>query len=100
MSEHDGSGEIKETKEDKFKKDPDRFIDVDTLIVAVGRSDKGMTIFLQARSRGELTKALGEMEIAITKEVIKFDGLVAMSKSKIVNPGGIMNFVRNKRFNK
>ena len=96
MPEHTGEGEIKETKEEAFKKDPDRFADTNAIVVAIGRGDKGPTLFLNAKSRIELTNALGELQVAIMREVIKFDNAAAANKRIITgeqNKRGFRRFI-------
>ena len=85
-----------ETKEEAFKKDPDRFADTKAIIVAIGRSDKGPTLFLNAKTRVELTTALGEIQVAIMREVIKFDNIAAANKRIITgdqNKRGFRRFI-------
>ena len=85
-----------ETKEEAFKKDPNRFADTEGIIVAIGRSDKGPTLFMNARTRIELTNALGEIQVAIMREVIKFDNATAASKRIITgdqNKRGFRRFI-------
>ncbi len=106
MPEHEGAGEVAKTeaelleeKKAAFNEDPDRFADTEGIIVAIGRSDKGPTLFLNAKSRIELTTALGEIQVAIMREVIKFDNAVATDKRIIMgnqNKSGFRRFIRGR----
>jgi len=81
-----------DTKEEAFKKDPDRFADTHAMIVAVGRSDKGPTLFMNAKTRIELTNALGEVSVALHREIMEFD-----NRKKASNPNKIITFARSLR---
>ena len=70
-------------------------LDLKDVVVAVVRTDEGMTYYMNPKNRGELVRALGEVQIRIMTEVIKRDGMAKVSK--VVKPGGIMNFARGRR---
>ena len=65
-------------------------IDSNELVVAIKRSPEGLMILLKPRTRGELIMAYGELQLAITQAVLKFD------RSPIETPHkGIIDFARN-----
>lgn len=57
-------------------------IDANDLVVAIKRSPEGLMIMLKPRTRGELVQAYGELQIAITSEVIKFNDMMKRGKSE------------------
>jgi len=88
-----------ELKKKAFEENPDNFVCVDDLIMAVQRTDHGVETLVAPTSREEL-------EIALMRLTHQCYGIFnAMShaaqeasKSKIVKPGdGVMDFVRRKR---
>lgn len=96
VQEQNSTEEVK-TKAEVFAEDPDRFVDTHTLIVAVGRSPKGMTILFSPRDRKEAIRAKAELDIALIREIIKADAHTEATKNRIVQPrGGIINFARGK----
>lgn len=92
------SEEIKpeKTKAELFAEAPDRFVNMDDLVVATLRTEKGMSIYVNPHSRAELIKAKAEVEVALLREIFALDAMAA-SEKKIVKPNGIMNFARFKR---
>jgi hypothetical protein len=66
------------------------------LIVALKRTDIGPAILLAPVSRTEMTQALGEIQVALTRECIHMD-MMAQAKRKIIEPkGGFLNGIRNR----
>lgn len=81
------------TKAALFAENPDKYISTDDIVCAVGRSDKGMTIFLQPKSRAEMIMAFGELQVSMVTEAIRFNDIVKQAR-RDANPGMIKN-VRN-----
>ena len=48
-------------------------ISMDDLIVAIKRNDEGMAIMMNAKTRGELMKALMEIQMTLIQEVINLN---------------------------
>lgn len=80
------------TKAELFVENPDRFVSLDTIVCAVGRSDKGMTMFIQPRNRAEIVQAFGELQLAMIAESIRFNDILKQAR-RDANPG-MINGVR------
>lgn len=80
------------TKAEFFAENPDRFVSLDTIVCAVGRSDKGMTMFIQPRNRAEIVQAFGELQLAMINESIRFNDIIKQAR-RDANPG-MINGVR------
>ena len=91
------NGDILKTKDELFKQNPDDFVYGKDIVAGVIRNKEGYLIAVHPKKRSELTQALGELTVAITKEIIKFDGIEGMTKSSIVKPHSILNFARRRR---
>lgn len=88
--------EEQKSKQELFNEDPDKFIDIRDLVIALMRTDKGPAVYINPKSRAELIQAKGELEVKVLEQILAVDAEVA--KNKIVKPSGsIMNFVRNKK---
>lgn len=85
-----------EEKKDLFNLDPDMFIHREDIIAGFVRTEKSYAIAIYPKTREEMTRAIGELSVALTKEIIKFDGIQAMKKSSIAKPQGILNFARRR----
>ena len=88
------------TPEDKkalFEKEPDKFVHREDIIAGMIRIDKGFAMCIFPKSRDEMTRALGELQVALMKEIIKHDTMAAMQKNNIIKPGAIMGFARTLR---
>ena len=48
-------------------------VSMDDLIVAIKRNDEGMAIMMNAKTRGELMKALMEIQMTLIQEVINLN---------------------------
>lgn len=87
------------SKEELFKDNPEAFIHIDNIIVGAVRfgSEVGITIS-KTITRGDATKMLGEIQIALTKLILQGDAIVAQQNNKIIKPNdrGIFNFIRGK----
>ena len=83
------------SKEELFKDNPDSFIHANDIMVGVIKGEEGIGIIINPHmKRGEATKALGELQIALTKTIIHMDAIIAQQNNKIIKPnGGIVNFV-------
>jgi hypothetical protein len=90
------------SKAELFAERPDDFVDMQELIVALKRTDKGPALYLNPRSRSEMTLALGELQVALVREAIHIDmaNLKAKQDSIIPAKGGIINAARNRMFGK
>lgn len=84
---------MEKTKAELFAESPDKFVNTDDIICAVGRSDKGMTLLMNPKSRSEIVSAFGELQLAVIAESIRFNDIV--KAQKLQKPGGIINFARN-----
>lgn len=89
------SPEVK-SKAELFAENPDRFIDINDIVIATQMTEKGLAVAINMRfSRGDIARSLGELQIEVMRKIIYND---AAKASTIVPPGGIMNFAR--RFKK
>lgn len=61
------------------------------IVAGVIRTEKGYAVVAHPKNREELVRSLGELQIMITREVIKVDGV-----NKITKQGGILNFARRR----
>lgn len=89
--------EVKQlTKEELFKENPDKFVSIDDLVVALMRTEHGPAMLVSPRSRHEAIMAKAECDIAITKRILNFDAQIeAMKeKNKIQKPGSFLNGVK------
>jgi hypothetical protein len=89
-------------KRAEFEANPDRFVCIDDLVVAAGRSEKGMTMLCNPRGRKEAIQAKGEIDAALTKIILEYDIMVEAERKGNIIPakGGIMNYARNRIFKK
>ena len=85
-----------QTKAELFAKDPNRFIDMNDLIVAIKRTEGGMSVMLRPSNRAELIKAYGEVNVVMLRTIMETDYAIEKEHKKIIHPanGGIMDFVR------
>lgn len=96
MSEEQKPDNPIKTKEELFKENPDIFVDLNETIVAVTNLEGKMMLFINPnKKRSDITRALGELQVAITREMIFSD--IAKANSNKIQPasGGIINFVKN-----
>ena len=91
------SDELKEAKRKKFNEDPDQFVDMDELIIAVKRGDGNiLQTFINTVTRTEL-------EIALMRLTHQCFGVFnamshAQQQAQIIKPkGSIIDFVRKRR---
>ena len=83
------------SREELFKENPDNFIHTNDVIIAFVRSEKGIGIFFNPRNRGEMVRALGEIQVKLLEEIFNVDIAIAQAKNKIVSvKGSIINRVR------
>lgn len=87
-------------KKEKFESSPEKFVDIDELIIAVKRSDAGIETFINHVSREDIEVSL----IRLTHQCYGVFNAMSYAKQqkeqqgKIINPsGGILNFARRKR---
>ena len=100
MSEHNGASEVKPTKAELFKENPDNFIHRKDLVVGIVRTEKGPAMCFDIRTREEMMRSLGELQTALIGQALKHGVMSDMSKiikPGAPRPGGIMNFVRGRR---
>lgn len=91
-----------EEKKAKFEAQPERFVCLDDLVVAVMRTDKGMAIQCFPHKRSEAIKAKGEVDAALTKIILEMDLEMDMERmGRIVQPKhGILSAARRGLFRK
>ncbi|MFA6067540.1 MAG: hypothetical protein WC810_03065 [Janthinobacterium sp.] len=76
---NNGHEEVKETKTpvelkaEAFAANPDDFVNIADLVIAIKRSDKGPMVLLAPQSRQEMIMALGEIQAALFKAILKYD---------------------------
>lgn len=95
-----GKPELNEAQQKKsdFEDNPDDFINVKDLILAVKRNSSGVETLIAPSSRQELEVAL----MRITHQAFGIFNAMShaqqqASKPKIVQPGGILNFARRRK---
>lgn len=90
------------TKEERFKSDPERWVCLDDLIVAMMRTPKGIAAYHNILTRGEAIKAKGECDAILTKLILEIDIQMEMEAKGSIVPakGGILNAARNRLFRK
>jgi len=88
------------TKAEIFAEDPDRFIDKNTLIIALMRTPQGPAVYFVPRSRQEMITTKGEIDALIAKEIFMFDMRAdKLREGQIAKPeGGIISAARNRMF--
>lgn len=70
MSEEDNgktSEQLLAEKKEKFNTEPERFVDMDNLIVAVARTPRGISHYIGSAARSELNIAKSEVQFQIDK---------------------------------
>jgi len=72
-------------------------INLDEVIICLKRSDKGPMLYMKPLSRREMVNALGELQIALTREIIRYDDAAKRELAK-KNSSGIINAARNRLF--
>ncbi len=90
--------EDKKKKEELFKENPDNFIHKQDIIVGIVRTEKGPAMCFNIKTRDEMMRSFGEIQVALIGQAIK-QGIMS-DVSKIVKPGvggGIINFARRRR---
>lgn len=94
MPEHEGPGEMgkEPTKEELFKENPDNFINKRDIVVGIIRTEKGPAMCFDIKTREEMMRSLGEIQVALIGQALK-QGIMS-DVSKIVKPGGMLRFAR------
>lgn len=82
--------EVAKLKKIKFESTPDRFVDLDDVIIALIRTEQGPAILCKPSSRQEAAMAKAECDIALTKLILRMETPQHSPK------GGIISAVRNR----
>ena len=99
MSEEVKQESKSEIKEAKFKANPERFIDLDDVVIMLLRTTGGPAVMISPNTRQEMIQAKGELEVAMIKQILLFDDRIDKARKDAIQPvkGGIINFMRGKR---
>jgi hypothetical protein len=91
--------ETPKTKQELFEANPDNFVSLDNIVIALMRTPKGPAMFCRPISRPEAIMAKGECDLALTGLILRMDVKAEQARNKIIQPpkGGIMSFVRNNK---
>lgn len=99
MSEGNGKTQeqLREEKEQRFKANPDSFIEMSEIVVAAKRSPKGIAVYVGAASIVELNIAKSTIQYRIDEA---FRSVRAANRSTIVHPRSpFKGGARKKMFN-
>ena len=86
-------------KKAKFEANPERFIDLDDVVILLLRTENGPAVMISPNTRQEMIQAKGELEVAMIKQILLFDDRIDKARKDAIQPvkGGIINFMRGKR---
>jgi len=85
-----------ELKRERFEANPDNFVEMQDLMVALKRSPQGPAMYYSFGSRREAIMARAEIDIALLKVIMGMDDETLQAKRKKV--GGIIQAARNRLF--
>lgn len=90
------------TKAELFTANPDRFVDISELVIAIKRSDAGLQVLMMPKNRTELMVAKGNLEVEILMYMLNAKVQAEIeNKPKIVAPtGGAFGKTMNRLFKK
>jgi hypothetical protein len=103
LSEDGTNGKTAEQlKKEKFDADPNRFIDIDELIIAVKKETAGVSKMVNiAMSRRDITAAIGELMHEVNAVLSAMDMQAHMRAQGVIEPlkkpHGIFDFARRKK---
>lgn len=84
----------KDPKPEPVLFDTDKHLDLQDIIVCLKRSEQGPMMYIRPVSRRELVQALGELQCALTREVLLLDEKAKKNKPQ----GTIIQAARNRLF--
>lgn len=86
------------SKEERFKQNPDRWVCLDELIIAVMRSSEGLKMFCNPHSRKEAIMVKGECDAVLTKQILEIDIVSEAERKGAIVPakGGLIQFARDR----
>ncbi len=91
------NGKVKTPEQERlerYQKDPNSFVERSELILAVKRSPEGVQYFIGNTTAHELKVIKYGIDLRIDSVI---GSMIMASKSKIIQPHGIMNFARGKK---
>jgi len=90
------------SKEERFKTNPDRWVCLDDLVIALLRTEQGLAMLCNPHDRKEAIMAKGECDAVLTKMILKMDIVVdEKRRGNIVTPKhGILDAARRGIFGK
>ena len=97
MSEEQKQETPEKSKAELFAENPDRFVDMETLVIATMQTEDGLSMYINGKmKRNDVVRAMAEIQIAIMRDVIYAD---AAKAQRIIKPqGSIIGAARNRLF--
>ena len=89
--------QLAEEKKAKFLENPNNFVDLDDVVVACIKTDRGIATYVGACTRNELE--IGQSRVNYKLHNVYMGMEAKAAQDKIVTPkkGGIINFARGRR---
>lgn len=91
MSEN-SSPQSELTKEERFKANPDRWVCLDDLIIAVMRTDDGPAMFCSPKSREEVAMVKTECEVVLLRKMFNYEAMRNTNRISHPPKGAIKRF--------